>query len=465
MKQALFLTVLLVLSCRLRAADGKVIYSEDFENVADGTAVSVRGWRIHAGPKQSTYVVRDGVLEVTCMPETYKGGYAEIDLPVCRRGVLEFDVNIAMRQKGNARGIGLTMDVYNIGLWWHDYCKDWRRYFPEPVGKRLPGFSVEPVGHKSLCKVDKEKWHHYRVVFDTDGDLVEYYMDDMIDPVCIDADVPVLGRCEWYGGTLCIGNMGVTNGPVVYGLDNLVLTSLDDVEQQTIGDRVGCLVFRGLAFERYRLDEALAQTDEREIRKYSVISWRSPPYARNTLKLDRVPSSATVAKAKAIVLADMPAGPDDIMPEFLLQQIADSVKSGGRLVVLGGLFAFDKGCYRGTPLERVLPVELGDDVWKLETLPQPLPLKAQLEELAAGLAWDKAPRVLFRHRLALRKETKVLLTAGDLPILVARSYGEGQVLTFLSAPCGTASPGTLRFWDWQDWPSLLARMIAPGTGR
>jgi len=461
--KALKLT-LSVLTLVLCPAGAELIYQENFDKAADGAQATALGWRVHAGPRQSTYVIRNGVLEVTCLPETYKGGYAEVDVPVCRRGVLEFDANIAMRNKGNARGLGLTMDLYNVGLWWHDYCRDWRRYFPEPVGKRLPGFSVEPVGHKSLCKVDKERWRHYKVVFDADRDLVEYYMEDMVDPVHIDAAAPVLGRCEWQGGVIRFGNMGVTNGPVTYGVDNLVLTSLDDVDREDTAERSGRLLFRGLAFERYGLEQALQRAGDEQTRKYSVVSWRSPPYARNTLKLDRLPSSATVAKASVILLADMPAGPDDIMPDFLLQQIADSVRAGCRLIVLGGLFAFDKGCYAGTPLARVLPVELSEDVWKLEKLSPPLPLKPRSQELATGLAWDQGPGVSYRHDLPLRKDAEVLMTAGDLPVLVKRACGEGEVLAFLGAPCGTVAPGSLRFWEWEGWPILLARLLTSKSG-
>jgi hypothetical protein len=255
--------------------------------------------------------------------------------------------------------------------------------------------------------------------------------------------------------------MGITNGPVVYGLDNFVLQSLDPAEEAEATEGGDCLVFRGLAFERYRLSEALAATGEKKIRKYSLLNWRSPPEARNTFKLDRLPSSATVARARSIILVDMPAGPDGILPDFLLRQMADRVRAGGRLIVLGGLLTLEKGNYQGTPLEPVLPVELSADVWRLRPRPEPVPLQPQSEELAAGLAWEPAPCVLYRHDLPLREGTEVLLKAGDQPLLVKRSYGEGEVFVFLGAPCGTAARA-LRFWEWPHWPTFLARVIAPG---
>ena len=451
---------------------GQVIYQESFDEAPSDADVRRVGWRIQATAKQSTYIVRDGVLHVTCLPETYKGGYAEVGVPVCRKGVLEFDVCVAMGDRGNARGLALTMDLYNVGLWWHDYCKDWRRYFPEPVGRRMAGFNVEPVGHQSLCKVKKGRWHHYKVAFDTDRDLVEYYMDDMVDPVHIDAGVPVLGRAEWQGGVLRIGNMGITNGAVTYGIDNIVLRSLDEAQEEASAERQVCLVFRGMAFERYRLKEALAIVSPaqdsgskigsgvEEVRLYSVVSWRSPPHATNTFKLDRMPSSSMVARARAIVLADMPAGPDDIMPTFLIEQIAGSVRKGARLVVLGGLFALDKGCYRGTPFEHILPVDLGEERWAVEASKTPLPLDPVHPELRRGLRWAQKPCMLYYHALPTRNGAEVLVKAGGVPVLVRRSYGDGEILVFLGTPCGRSGPGCLPFWQWEDWPALLARMVS-----
>jgi len=438
----------------------EVLYQENFDRAQSGADLSALGWRVHATPKQSTYIVHDGVLHVTCMPETYRGGYAEVDVPVCRRGAIEFDAITGMEQAGNARGLALTLTLYNMGLWWHDYCRDWRRYFPEPVRKRMPGFNVEPVGHKSLATVRKGKWHHYRVLFDTDRDLVEYYLDDMVDPVHIDSGVPVLGRAEWQGGVIRIGNMGITNGPVIYGIDNIVLRSLDEAVVAEEGPRQGSLVFRGIAFERYRLREALGRLRAKDARTYSVVNWRAASEgASNTFKLDRMPSSSTVARAKTIVLVDMPAGPDQILPDFLLEQIADSVETGGRLVVLGGMFALEKGRYQGTPLARILPVELGGSPWQVTKAPVPLPLDPPSTGLAKGLAWDERPCVLYYHALPLRDRADVLMKAGGIPILVRRAHGDGEVVAFLGTPCGRGSRAHRAFWDWKDWPVLMARMI------
>lgn len=225
------LLILLLAFCGSADSAGKVIFRQDFQGCKDGTNLKELGWRVVAAPDQSVYRVSGGRLQVTCFNNKFNGGYAEIVVPVCRRGVLEFDVNNAVQGALDARGLGLTLDIYNISTFWHDYCADWRRYFPEPTSKRITGFKVEPVGHRPIGKIKKGVWHHYKICFDTDKDIVEYYIDDMNDPAYIDADVPVLGRSEYEGGRLRIGSMGTMNGPVVCYIDNILLTSLDDQHQ------------------------------------------------------------------------------------------------------------------------------------------------------------------------------------------------------------------------------------------
>ncbi len=437
-------------------AESRILYRESFDGADGGPSPAARGWRIHATPEQSRYEVREGRLEITCLPVNYNGGYAEVEVPVCRRGMLEFDANIAIGNPANAHGTALTMDLYNIGLLWHDYCRDWRRYFPEPVARRMPGFSLEPVGHQSLAGVEKGKWMHYRVVFDTDSDLVEYYLDDMEDPVFIDSGVPVLGRAEWQGGRIRFANMGLMPGPVTYAVDNLVLTDLGPAAQEAGDAREGILVFRGLVFERLRLAEAMAGVPG--ARRYTAVSWRSSDFPKNSLKLDRMPGAARVARARAFLLADMPAGPDAILPPFLLRQIAESVAAGARLVVLGGLFSLEKGCYRGTALEQILPVGLVGPFDGLRRLEQPLTLTAPPGAAGEGLAWAEEPVVLYRHDLPLHAEAEVLIRSGDTPLLVRRRIGKGDVLVFLGAPCGVPAAGQTPFWAWRDWPRFLRQL-------
>ena len=61
------------------------------------------------------------------------------------------------------------------------------------------------------------------------------------------------------------------------------------------------------------------------------------------------------------MLADVPAGPAECLPPHLLADLAQAVREGADLLVLGGAFAFGKGAYAGTPLEEMLPVKIGGE--------------------------------------------------------------------------------------------------------
>ena len=197
------------------------------ESHFDGeTGITSDGWEVVSAPGKSSYEARDGVLRVTCRQNWYEDGLIKRRIPVIERGVLDFEANIAMEQAGNSLGVSLSVSLYNISTWFHGSCRDWRRYFPEGPSARISGFRIEPVGHRRLTSVPRGRWGRYRIVFDHQQGLVEYYRDNMQDPVHIDYDVPVLGRSEYEGGYLQIGSMGQTKGPLVHGIRNLTLRSV-----------------------------------------------------------------------------------------------------------------------------------------------------------------------------------------------------------------------------------------------
>ena len=237
----------LTLVCDIAGAAERVVFKADFSGAQP---LSASGWEIRSGSSQSSYEARGGVLRVTCRQNPYEDGFVRRTVPVVKRGMLEFEANTAMADAGNKPGVALTIGVYNISTWFHDYCKDWRRYFPAPPSARLPGFKVEPVGHRRLTAIKHGEWARYRVLFDHDQGIVEYYRDDMRDPVHIDYDVPVLGRDEYEGGSIRIGSMGLTKGDVVYGIRNLVLKELADGPAAATGPRP-VLLFSGIGAGRY----------------------------------------------------------------------------------------------------------------------------------------------------------------------------------------------------------------------
>ena len=79
--------------------------------------------------------------------------------------------------------------------------------------------------------------------------------------------------------------------------------------------------------------------------------------------------------------------------------------------------------------------------------------------LFAGLDWKQRP-VLYAYQApgAVKKGARVLLTAGKEPLLVTWKAGGGQAAVLLGPPLGHAA-GTCAYWDWKDWPRLMADLL------
>jgi len=449
-------------ACQCLAAE-RILYEENFDKCADGADLSSLGWRVVSSDKQSNYTVKGGRLYIQCQQNPYLGGFAEIPVPLCRRGVLEFDANIAIENAGNADGIGLTLDLYNISTFWHDSCHDWRQYFPEPVAKRMPWFNVEPVGHQSIGKLEKNQWIHYKIYFDTDKDRVEFYIDNMLDPCYINGEAPVLGRAEYQGRYLRIGNFGLMKGPVTYAIDNLSLRELDKDERSDAGQRNLVLLFQGISFPEYNIKPALiaAGVKEADIRTYTLDFWRSAETPENMFKLSQLPGSTTMAQAKAIVLVDLPRGPKQVLPDFLLREFGEQINGGAHLIVFGGLFTLDKGEFQNSVMAKILPVEF-ENQWQVKVQQEPLTIAPTSPGVMEGIDWSAKPALYGFHQLKLKPQAETLLKAGEHPLLVRQKMGRGQVTVFLGTTCGKPVPQPPAFWQWKEWPKLASELVLSG---
>lgn len=449
------LTGLIILAVSFVYGQGEIIYQEDFSG---SNTLEKSGWQIVSKPDRSSYTVKDGALQVRITQHPYKDGYVEIEIPVCRKGVIDFDAMIDLEGL-NPDGIGLTLDLYNISTFWHDYCRDWRLYFPEPTAKRMDGFNIEPVGHQSIGKVEKHKWIHYRIAFDTDKDRVECYMDDMKDPAYIKGDAAVLGRAEYQGGNLRIGSFGQTATPYHAQIDNIVIRSLDKEQIVSSEKKDLYLLFQGFSFDYYKIDPALrtAGVATNEIRNYDLDCWRATSYPENTFKYNKLPGSDPLGRANAIVLIDAPREPGNILPEFLLKDIIQSVTNGAKLVIFGGLFTLEKGGYKNSILEKFLPVKL-ENPWQVKESEKAMPISPVAAKYRE-LDWSAKPCVYYYHDLKLQNDAEVLLKAGDKPLLVSGKLGKGEILVFLGTVCGPPSTDPPVFWKWEHWPELVSLII------
>lgn len=448
MKTAFFALLILGFSVCARA-ENKVVLSDDFK---DNASLDKR-WRVFSAPGKSTYCPDGKGLVVNIHHNPFNDGYIECDIPLIRKGMLEFDMEFP--DPANARGIGLFVDIYNISSFFHSACGDWRYYFPHPESERIAGFGIEPVGHQKIADVAKKGRSHYRIVFDADNDRVEFYKDDMNDPSAIVGNISVFGHDFYRGGKIRIGSMGVTTTgkPYACRISNLKLTGLKE-EENAIGKRQGVLIFEGMTFDELKIFEALAANGvkKEDCFRYTLEPFSAAIVIANRLFYNKMPGEKRLKNAELIVLADAPAGPKNIIPDFILKDIVDFVRNGGRLVIFGGFFTLEKGEYQKTPLEEILPVELA-----LPYTTGKFPSLFAIRNLDAEYNWINSAEpfnVRYFHDLKVRKNASVKLAVNGKPILVEWKYEKGSVSVFLGKKAGY---GKL-FSDNPQWFKLVTQI-------
>ncbi len=131
---------------------------------------------------------------------------------------------------------------------------------------------------------------------------------------------------------------------------------------------------------------------------------------------------------------------------YYLERVTDYVKGGGAFLVFGGRQAFASGGYVRGPLEEMLPVRLNpsEDYRVRLDIPQRL-TRVGLQHPITRLSADpEANAALWKSLPSLRRanvtfplsEGQVLVAGegegGSIPLIAARRFGEGRVLTILS---------------------------------
>ena len=183
------------------------------------------------------------------------------------------------------------------------------------------------------------------------------------------------------------------------------------------------------------------------------------------------PSTAEeLAAYDVIVLSDIGADSLLLHPDtFLrgqrtpnrLKLIAERIEAGGGFLMVGGYLSFQgingSARYRGTPIERILPVTMlaVDDRVEVPEGFEPVVAGADGHPVLAGLEgpW---PYLLGFNEVAAKSDASVLLRTGPgdaLPLLVVGSHGAGRTMAWTSdigphwlPESFVAWPGYGRFW-------------------
>lgn len=148
-----------------------------------------------------------------------------------------------------------------------------------------------------------------------------------------------------------------------------------------------------------------------------------------------------------------------------LELIKEFVKAGGGFCMIGGYMTFQgigaKANYRGSVIERILPVTLLDRDDRVEK-PEGfrITLCAPEHPVFDGVP-DTFPHMLGYNKLILRPDTQVLAEYEDDPIVSVHTYGSGRVMAY-ACDCSPhwASP-ELCEWEYYNrlWQNI-ARWLA-----
>jgi uncharacterized membrane protein len=187
----------------------------------------------------------------------------------------------------------------------------------------------------------------------------------------------------------------------------------------------------------------------------------------NHLAVERFPRTTDELGAyDVVILSDIPADtlllhPDTFVagkrtPDRLLA-LERWVHGGGGLLMVGGYMSFSgfegKARYQGTPLARVLPVQMLGHDDRIET-PEGMTPRATVQQhpILAGLDGEW-PHFLGYNRV-IPTHGEVLLTFGEDPLLVVGERQSGRAAAFTSdcsphwgSPEFMSWPGYSRFWN------------------
>jgi uncharacterized membrane protein len=141
-----------------------------------------------------------------------------------------------------------------------------------------------------------------------------------------------------------------------------------------------------------------------------------------------------------ILLGDV--GPEHFTAkqQELLRRLVD--EHGKGFCMIGGRRSFEEGLWAGTPVAKMMPVDLGESTGKIDgevkVVPTPQGRKSDIMRVGAegqdvADAWDKLDKLPGASRLRGVKPTAQVLAAtspdhGEAPLIVRQSYGKGRTL-------------------------------------
>jgi len=209
----------------------------------------------------------------------------------------------------------------------------------------------------------------------------------------------------------------------------------------------------GAHYPTWKLEEACRQSDPRLLldKSYFWFSYRGE-------RLSSFPANEReMMNYDAVILVNVSTKPLREQGTALLEQF---VSRGGGLLVCGGFYAYGGGHIRGTRLERMLPVTVGDP-FDVKQLPSPAPIVTRDRVKGLSLKLGSSPSVvLWTHAIKPKPGVQVpLALETGQPFLVTGTHKQGRVAAITGTVYGEAPAGQTPFWVSPDWPGNMAALL------
>jgi len=210
-------------------------------------------------------------------------------------------------------------------------------------------------------------------------------------------------------------------------------------------------LINGMYHEFFRMPEILKQLGIQDVTKF----YCRKQYTASALSLTpSFPYSLSALKKTKYIFLN-----NAILTLWDRTLVQKFVEQGGTLIVFGGYYSFGKGEIKGTVFENLYPVKVMDCFDIIKTGKSEYLVPNRSFSYLRPFRWKDNPVCLYRHNVLVKNKASILVRSGEKPFLVSWKIGKGRVIVCLGTPLGEPQKGQLPFWEWRDWPAMMAAIL------
>ncbi|MBR2510186.1 MAG: hypothetical protein IKB71_10650 [Lentisphaeria bacterium] len=405
-----------VLGITLSAAE--ILWQADFNKKGE---LDWKKIRVNAN---DSFVTENGVLVATCSAlgkNVNKGAVYETALPDVERGALYFEVrpnaansnshsynHLSLMIRFNGRLISLRPD------WWLYHF----------AGK-----------NRRLASIPDGKWLNFKIEFDRKAKTIAYFYNDMQTPVFMEKDVVFNGPIKFQ-----FGNYGLTSGTIINHIRNVRLEKFEAAAKKT---RQGAVVLRGVDFDAYDINGILKEFGIKSEPVFCDVAFKTGVIIKNDFYLTKSPLFAA-SKPELIIMADFPF--NGTLTEDDIKELVSEVNNGAKLIVLGGMFTLNRGEFKNSTFNKILPVQIKTP-WDIAFDRDNFAIQGINGAIAM---YYKCPAI---------KGAKVSLKVENSPLLTSVKRGSGAVAVYSGIPGGRQGQKGEMLHKQKSFPQLLKKSL------